>query len=329
MSTLRRLFTAPGNARIWLSLTFYVSALAAILIYADRIGRKAADAFQQLTTAPDAGVSVEEVVAPLAQADRAASLPPGEREARLLALSREGNEEATRALERIVRLPKQAVVSAALAQEARSDLDSGTRAERTIAAGLLLAFEGVAIEPSGLKRLSAVLRARRGPTGKTRLAALERMGWLGLWGLRSGRAEQAALRLLTQAKDQDARAEAARALGRIGDPAFFAPLLRRIHDREPPRARAAAVSALLDLGLANTLTRSRVLRALAASIADRDVTGTHAEHVWRTLRALAAEGRRPTARPPEGPPDAPNPRAVGSPPVAHPPAPAAPASGAP
>lgn len=298
MSTLRRLFSAPGNARVWLSLAFYISALAAVLIYADRIGRKAADAFQQLTAPPDAGPGPEPVT-PAEQARVAAMEPAGQREARLLALSRQGNQEATRTLERLVRQAKAPTISPALAIEARGAIEQGTRAERTVAAGLLLAHAGIAIEPASLKGLATALRGGRGRTGKKRLEALERLGWLGFWGLRSGGAEREALRLLRRAKDLDTRAAAARALGRIGDAAFMTPLLRRVHDREAAKVRAGAVFAIVDLGLTGGLVRSRILRALAAAIADRDVSGEHAENVWLALRTLAAEGRRPESLQPE------------------------------
>jgi hypothetical protein len=292
MSVLRRIFTAPGNPRVWISLAVYITALVAIVVYRDRIGQKAADVFQQLTETPvDAGISPEAGVraSPVAEALRRS---PGERERALLRLSRAGAAEALEALERVLRA--QPAAPAELLPEARAALVEGSRRLRAAAAGLLLVAERV--RPDALSA-RAELRATRSKDREKRLRAVRRLGWLGLVGARSRTAEREVLRLARQSRDEGVRVEALRALGRIADPALETMFLRRIADKRSKRIHEAAVAALIDVGLAGEGRRSRILRALAARLADRKLAPAHAEDVWRALRWLAANGDRLTPIP--------------------------------
>lgn len=291
MSFWRRIFTAPGNPRVWLSLMLYGTALVAILVYRDRIGHKAAEAFRELTTAPPMPAQPPPTPAETATAKvaRAAKLAPGERERTLFLEARSGSEVAAKALHTLLTRDEPVVVPAPLVAMARASLDEGPRSTRALAAGLLLAAENVRREVAGTRAQVAALKDKS--KRDRRLVAITRVGLLGLLDVRSKTAERQLLYLLGASTQKEVRAESARALGRIGDPAFQPVLMKLVTDRSPALLREAALAGLVDLGLAGSKRRSRVLRGLAAVLADKNVTGERAEEAWRSLRRLAAQGR--------------------------------------
>jgi HEAT repeat protein len=287
MGQLRRIFTAPGNPRIWLSLAIYITALAVILIYRTRIGEVVSNAFRTITEptpapAPKPPPKVDQAMVAVKQA---LALPPAERDRELLALARAGNRPALLELQKIVAArPKDAAPSEPLVRSARAAVSEGTRALRQAAAGILLWAEKLPARRATANKLAAELGGKVSPT--RRLQILRRLGLLGLAGVRDGQSEGAVLRAL-RGPSADVRAAAARALGRMGDPGSRETLLRLVSDKEPAVVREAALAGLIDLGLAQETTRSEVLRNLAARLAVRDLSAELAEHVWRSLRQLA------------------------------------------
>lgn len=283
----RRIFTAPGNPRVWLSLILYLSALVLIIVYRERIGEVVAEGFRQVTAlpaAPEKGAAPAPTLdSAVEEARRAALRPPGLREEELFRLARGGNREAVERLAPIVsRRPKGVRPSDALIRAAQGALEEGNRALRRLAAGILLWAAKVSPSRAAARSLAAAVRE----TTPKRLQALGTLGLLGLVGARSRTAERAVAAAL---RDRSAavRAAAARAMGRIADPSFRDPLLDLVHEREPPEVRLAALAGLVDLGLSENAIRSEVLRSLAARLADRGVSSEVAEQIWKTVRTLA------------------------------------------
>lgn len=295
MGHFRRIFTAPGNLRIWFSLVIYISALVALLVYRERIGQTVSRAFQEVTEVPPA----KPPKAPrqdreATAARKAAALAPGERETRLLALARAGNRTALAALEKLVeKRPAATRISDNLRLAATAALDEPPRALRAVAAGLLLWAEHVPPKPKAANGAVKQLGGKR-PAG-VRLGALRRLGLLGLRGVRTRPGERAVLRALSE-RSARARAAAARAAGRLGIAAGLGPLFKLVSAKEQAPVRQAALAGLVDLGLAGVRLRSEVMRQLAARLADQGLPSKVAEEIWRTLRRLAGSSTPPQLR---------------------------------
>jgi len=286
VSRLRRIFTAPGNPRIWVSLVIYGSALAALLVYRDKIGRVVATGFQNLTGPPAPPLKPpSKADADAAAAARAKALPVPQRHLELLALARGGNAVALQALAVELDSPAAAHPPPALGAAAASALDEGDRPLRRVAARIVLAAEGIPPTKAAAKALAADL-GPKAPKPR-RLQALGRLGLLGLTGARSATSERALSHCLADA-DPAVRGAAARALGRIADAASRDRLLRFLQEREPAEVRDSALAGLTDLALADQARRTGVLRRLTAKLADKDATGELAEQIWRTVRRLGA-----------------------------------------
>lgn len=291
MSHWRRVFTAPGNPRIWISLVLYTSALVLLVVYRDRIGKAVSEGFRAVTgpppptpaKPPPSNDEAAEAVA------RAKALPLQQRLERLLALARAGNAAALEALEEIVLArPGRLSPAAEVLRTARRTLEDDDRALRAVAARLLLWAENVRPTKATAQKLASELASKR-PAVRRR-EALRRLGLLGLAGARSKTAEARLARSLRDPLPA-IRAAAARAAGRIGDPSYCDVLLRLVSPKQPAEVRDAALAGLTDLGLVGGVVRSEVMRSLAARLADREIAGDVAEGLWRTLRRLARSAR--------------------------------------
>jgi hypothetical protein len=298
---LRRIFTAPGNPRVWVSLVLYVTALVLIIVYRDRIGLAISAGFQAVTgpppaETPKAGPKGDPA---LEATKRAQALPAGPREEELLALARAGNPHATQRLAKIVEeRPRAVVLSDRLLAAATAAIEEGNRALRQVAAGILLWKEGATMTKNATWRVAAGFDPAK-PRQK-RLEALRLVGLLGLAGVQGAKTKQA-LRKALGDRDPEIRAAAARAAGRGGDPAFVDALFGLVGAAEPREVRRAALAGLVDLALASKDVRSEVLRRSAGRLAERDATGELAEETWRTMRYLASPPGPEAVGPPRSP----------------------------